>query len=76
MKRKLRKHSLFITQKVGDVLFNGYRDDLTKSLAKFEHFIHELQKYFPIKIDGPSAISPDGTFSLLGQVGIQFVDVL
>ena len=63
---------MFVTQKVGDILFGGYKDKLTESLAKFENFIKEVQRFLPINIDGPSAISKEGYFSLLGQVGLCF----
>ena len=68
MKSRLKSYDLFVTQKVGDILFNGYKDELTASLAKFEVFIKKIQKILRIKIDGPSAISEKGFFSLLGQV--------
>ena len=72
MTRRLKKHDLFITQKVGDILFSGYKDELTSNLAKFENFIKDLHRFLPIKIDGPSAISKDGYFSLFGQVRVRF----
>lgn len=72
MRQELDSYDLFITQKVGDILFGGYKDKLTSSLAKFEKFIEKLEKILriKIKIDAPSAISKDGYFSLLGQVRV------
>ena len=63
VKERLGKHSIFIKQKAGDLLFNGYRDDFTKSIASLEQAL----KRFKFKLDGPSAIDKNGYFSLLGQ---------
>ena len=68
MKRRLSNHDLFVTQKAGDILFSGYKDELTSSLANIENFVKEIQRFLPIKVDGPSAISKDGYFSILGRV--------
>lgn len=62
----MNKYPLFVTQKVGDLLFHGYKDKLTKFLARAEN----IAEYLHIKIDGPKAISKEGVFSLLGQVCI------
>lgn len=63
MKVGLKQFDLFVTQKVGDVLWNGYKDAFTNDIAN----LIKLLKKAGIKLDGPSAISKDGHFSLLGQ---------
>lgn len=63
MKFRLKAHDRFITQSVGDVLWNGYKDDFTRNIA----FLENLLSKAGVKLDGPSAISKDGYFSLLGQ---------
>lgn len=55
----IKKFDPFVTQKVGDLLFNGYKDQFTKDIAF-------LLEKLPIKVEGPRAIDKNGMFSLLG----------
>ena len=63
MTREIKKSDLFVTQKVGDLLFKGYQDKFTKNIA----FIENIASKVGFKIDGPTSITKDGYFSLLGQ---------
>lgn len=63
IKTQLAKGELFVTQKVGDILWYSYKDDLTKRLATIEN----LLEFLHIKIDRPPSISKDGHFSLLAS---------
>jgi hypothetical protein len=65
---EFKTNDLFVTQKAGDILFDGYKDKFTSNIGFVERLVARLAKLgIHLSIDSPSAISEDGYFSLLGQ---------
>lgn len=57
-------YHLFVTQTVGDLLFNGYKDSIVDLIFK-------IRNDFKIDLKIPSSINQNGRFSFMASVSVQ-----